>query len=220
MNRRRLMTSGLGAVLAVATAGCGSAGAQAGDPPAGGDPSAPSDIIMIIRHAEKPTGDGPPLGLTEDGHQDPESLTVRGWQRAGALVELFAPVPDRVRPGLYRPAAVYASDPATKSKRPLQTVTPTADRLGLTIDPSYAKGHEAALAAELDTRHGVTLVAWEHETILDIASLLPGVTPEPPSTWPGDRFDLVWVLTRRGAGWRFTQVPQQLLAGDSDVPIA
>lgn len=38
--------------------------------------------IMIIRHAEEHEVDG----ITEEGQADPQSLTVRGWQRASALV--------------------------------------------------------------------------------------------------------------------------------------
>ena len=49
--------------------------------------------IMIIRHAEKPTTTPPPPlnGVTITGKQDKDSLIPRGWQRAGALVTLFAP---------------------------------------------------------------------------------------------------------------------------------
>jgi hypothetical protein len=32
-------------------------------------------------------------------------------------------------------------------------------------------------------------------------------------------FDVVFVFTRSGNGWTFTQVPQDLLAGDSTTPI-
>ena len=39
--------------------------------------------------------------------------------------------------------------------------------------------------------------------------------PAPPTKWPHDRFDIVWVFTRQHDGtWKFTQVPQLLLAGD------
>jgi hypothetical protein len=49
--------------------------------------------IMFIRHAEKPHK--PPCdnddGVKKTGEKDNESLTVRGWQRAGALVHFFSP---------------------------------------------------------------------------------------------------------------------------------
>ena len=41
--------------------------------------------IMIIRHAEQHEV----AGITREGQVDPQSLTVRGWQRAGALVPFF-----------------------------------------------------------------------------------------------------------------------------------
>ena len=40
--------------------------------------------ILLIRHAEKP--DGQDGGVNVDGACDEKSLTVRGWQRAGALI--------------------------------------------------------------------------------------------------------------------------------------
>ena len=55
-------------------------------PAAGG--SGPA-VILLIRHAEKPDGSGKPYGITIDGERSNGSLTVRGWNRAGALVELF-----------------------------------------------------------------------------------------------------------------------------------
>lgn len=36
-----------------------------------------------------------------------------------------------------------------------------------------------------------------------------------PQAWPDDRFDLVWVFEREDEDWRFSQVPQLLLSGDS-----
>ena len=76
----------------------------------------PAARIMIIRHAEKPDP-GKTLGVSPTGHEDPRSLSVRGWQRAGALVALFGP--ERLRranPLLATPTAIFAS-------RPTRTVT-------------------------------------------------------------------------------------------------
>src|SRR5438067_4510936 len=105
-------------------------------PAAGG--SGPA-VILLIRHAEKPDGSGKPYGITIDGERSNGSLTVRGWNRAGALVELFAPAAGQpMRSGLDRPSAVYAAAPdGDKSQRPSQTVTPLAARLGVTMNTSY-----------------------------------------------------------------------------------
>lgn len=192
-------------------------------------------MIMMIRHGEKPTAKHqPPYGLTSDGEQDFDSLTVRGWQRAGALATLFGSAGQRPpASGLETPSVIYAARPrgmgsegnaldGKKSKRPLETIEPLAARLGLSPDLGFAFGDEAALAAEVLTRQGPVLISWEHEKLLEIAGyIVDDHPPSPPlpQKWPGDRFDVVWVLTPPAAGggaWNFLQVPQQLLAGDLD----
>ncbi|MEZ0110024.1 broad specificity phosphatase PhoE [Catenulispora sp. EB89] len=190
------------------------------------------DVLMIIRHAEKPTGSGAPYGLTADGVQDDHSLTIQGWTRAGALVGLFDPRdssggPVALRAGLTRPAVVAAAAAGTggsNSKRPQETVTPLASALGVTLETQFSVGQEAALATWLmgpTGPSGPTLVAWEHQHIPDIIAGLGQVTPKPPTSWPGARFDIVYVFTRAAGtgGWTFTQVPQSLLAGDLSSPI-
>ncbi|MBS2533438.1 hypothetical protein KGQ20_11710 [Catenulispora sp. NF23] len=209
--------------------GSTSAGGQAEAAPAG---HGGLNVLMIIRHAEKPTGSGAPYGLTSDGTQDSHSLTIQGWTRAGALAALFDPRdaagnPVALRAGLTRPGTVAASAPGTggsNSKRPEETVTPTAAALGVTLSTQFSVGQEAELAGWLTGPtgpSGPTLVAWEHQHIPDIITHLGPVTPAPPKSWPGERFDIVYVFTRAsGGGWTFTQVPQMLLVGDLPTPIS
>ena len=112
------------------------------------------DKIMIIRHAEKPETP-PPAGITANGATDEHSLIVRGWQRAGALVSFFT---HPSTPGIGVPTYVYAAkfdaadDDNGHSMRPIETVTPLAEKLAMS-DPSFslnvnfAVGQESALAA-------------------------------------------------------------------------
>jgi hypothetical protein len=189
--------------------------------------------VMIIRHGEKPTvKHQPPYGVTADGEQDWESLTVRGWLRAGALETLFAPSRGPLPNHLAKPSVIYASKPrspgvaadseASRSKRPLQTVSPLAEKLGLAPRLPFGKGDEKALAAEVLQQTGVVLICWQHERIAAIAAELVGKAPPGttiPSDWPDDRFDLVWVLDPPAGAigrWSFFQVPENLLSGDQD----
>jgi hypothetical protein len=191
------------------------------DLPRPAEPPLSSQVIMMIRHAEKPHHADSPYGITPDGEYDRHSLTVTGWIRAGALVGLFAPARGEPPTGLYRPDTVYGSAYEDgHSKRSVQTVTPLAARLGMDVIRRYTSGDEARLAKELSARPGATMVSWNHEAIPKIAQYLGEVTPTPPAHWPRDRYDIVWTFTRNGDGWRFAQVPQMLLPGDLPHPIA
>ena len=191
-------------------------------PAAGSSRSADTRTIMLSRHAEKPLHpSGSPHGVNADGHHDPHSLTVTGWIRAGALVELFAPSRGDPPGELRRPDTIYASAHAGgHSKRSMQTVGPLASRLGLKVIKRYAAGDEAQLAREVSTRPGATLIAWHHEALHEIAHQLGEVNPKPPRHWPYDRFDVIWTFTLLDGRWRFAQIPQLLLPGDLPYPIA
>lgn len=173
-------------------------------------------MIMLIRHGEKPVGSGPPFGVDAGGTQSDKSLTVVGWQRAGALVELFDPSDGRIRRGLARPNALFASNPGTHgSQRPLETITPLSQRLGFSVRTPVRDSQTAQIAQILIATPGVLLAAWQHQDIPSIARQLGTVHPQPPKKWPGHRFDIVWVFTPGPYGsWKFTQIPQLLLAGD------
>ena len=184
--------------------------------------------VLIIRHGEKPDRQWPGPGLTRRGNMNAGSLVVRGWQRAGAWATLFGtgfggadyPSPDRI----------YAVDPKgdpsqQPTRRPRETVTPLAARLGLSII-ARVQGQEAKLAAEINgLANGVVLVCWEHKRIGSV--LLPALFgPQRPDggvprRWQGTRFDVVLRLDRADPGqpWKCRQLFPCLLSGDSDQPM-
>jgi broad specificity phosphatase PhoE len=186
--------------------------------------------IMLIRHAEKPLDSI--QGVDANGTDDPESLTVRGWQRAGALARFFAPLSAQFQhAGIAQPQFLFASGPVdkkqkkeagdgSKSQRPLETITPLSQLLDIQPNLGFVEGQETEVAADAAASAGVALIAWQHEAIPAIANAIPGVSGAIPSTWPGGRFDIVWVFALQSTGgYAFSQVPQMLLAGDSPAVI-
>lgn len=175
--------------------------------------------IMIVRHAEKPADSGKPHGVNPDGEKDDEALIVQGWQRAGALAALFAPSHGALQnPALATPEFLFASGIAkhSESERPQETITPLAAKLGLDINTQATKGQEGQVAALAMACGGFALIAWEHQDIPAIANAIMGNSTSVPQSWPGSRFDLVWIFDwdQGSKGYVFSQVPQQLLAGD------
>jgi hypothetical protein len=196
---------------------------------------------MIIRHGEKPPeppASPPPFGVTPDGRQDDHSLSVRGWQRAGALATYFTTSRTDIS-SINTPQFIYAvkvdidfetphdavgARIGTKGKRAQQTVAPLAEKLGpaATIDFTFDKGDEVAMIAAAMLCPGVVLICWVHENIPRIVREIPTDLATPvPAVWPDDaqgngRFDLVWAFEydRAASTYRFSQVPQMLLAGD------
>jgi hypothetical protein len=179
--------------------------------------------IMVMRHAEKPLGEAPPHGVTVKGEREKESLTVRGWQRAGALVSLFAPANSSFQdPALAAPQFLYASTPTKRngSRRPIETITPLAEKLAIRINSNYPKLEADEMLAEAFLCSGVVLICWQHEFIPKIANRILGNKSTSPQDWPEDRYDMIWVFDRDDAGqYSFKQVPQNLLMGDWATPI-
>jgi len=185
----------------------------------------PATKIMLIRHAEKPSDDGTVVGVTAAGAVDPEELVVRGWQRSGALVRFFAPRDGKFSdPRLAQPSTIFAAAAGkhSKSLRPQHTVLELSKELKLSLDLRFPKGGEDDLVKAAIVAAGSVLIAWEHEAIPEIANQILGNSTTCPQKWPGSRFDLVWIFDRRKTtpGWDFAQVPQLLLSGDSEAPIA
>jgi broad specificity phosphatase PhoE len=173
----------------------------------------PPDRIMFIRHAEKPA-DGE-NGVTADNIVDKESLTVRGWQRAGALIAFFCAQPKM------KPTAIFASGigRGSNSKRPVETVTPLAARLKesaqVIFNTAHLKNDAQPLMNDVLSTGGIVLVCWEHKHIPELAARLPSTLPS-PKIWPDDRFDVVWIFDRTDKGWSFSQMLQRLLPKDGD----
>lgn len=159
--------------------------------------------IMVLRHAEKPNGNGGP-GLMPDGAENPKALTATGWKRAEALVGLFNPAGGApARPPLAKPRSLFAS--GSESLRPKQTIAPLATALNLSVT-TFLKGEEAQLVAAAKQAEGLVLVSWQHEAIPEIAALIRGSSAGIPPKWPDHRFDLIWVFDLQPSGaWSFTR---------------
>jgi broad specificity phosphatase PhoE len=187
--------------------------------------------IMVIRHAEKPHK--AIKGIDETGAEDEESLTPKGWARAGALACLFAPRGSMKVGALPSPDRIYASarqhhDKAdgqrtgSHSERPTQTIAMLAEKLKLDPIDKFTMGQEAELAAEISAAGKVSLVSWQHEKIVEIGTAIMGQAGNGmPKEWPDDRFDLVWVFEKAASAksWSFRQVCQEFLPGDSSKPV-
>jgi len=181
-------------------------------------------IIMVIRHAEKP--DDTHQGIDEAGMHDKESLSVIGWQRAGALAAVLAPhSKSRCEAPLVRPAHLFATklNPAhgDHSKRPQQTLTPLARVLAKDINTTFGSGEEELLIQEAIQSEGPVLIAWRHVNIPKITSLLLEKHYLASTPWPEDRFDVILHFERKSntTTWSLVQVPQKLLAHDQDSSI-
>jgi hypothetical protein len=180
--------------------------------------------VMLIRHGEKPvvSPDGAgSCGLLETGERSNHGLTVRGWQRAGALALFFGREGEGFRPpSLATPDRIFATatGPGSWSLRMQQTVAPLQQKLGsaVVLDTRYKKGEEEAMAAAAMQGGGNVLICWSHEGIPRIAREILGESNAAPNVWPEDRFDLVWVFDCKSGSrdWTFLQTPQLLLAGD------
>ena len=175
---------------------------------------------MLIRHGEKPPDSPPPYGIAIDGQQDGESLTVRGWQRAGALACLLTSTGTAPQiHGLAEPRYLYAANPRKhRSKRSRETLEPLARKLGLEINTDFSPGQEEELATHALSRGGVVLICWRHQQLPTLARhILRNEQTE--TEWPEDRYDLVWVfdLDVAKSVYLFHQVAQNLLHGDSPV---
>lgn len=180
--------------------------------------------ITIIRHGEKPTGQKhSPLGVDERGKEQADSLTPRGWQRAGALAVLLGgravPTPF-LRPTILYTCG-YPTDPQGLTRRPRETITPLSLRLGLTIQVPVIKDHGADLATDYVLKESGqdVLICWEHHHIPPMVAALAKALdikeiPAAGRLWPEDDFSTALIFSRAGQGYDLRQVNQDVLSGD------
>ena len=171
--------------------------------------------VMLIRHAEKPNETI--QGVNEAGRPDPDQLSVRGWQRAGALVRFFAPIGQSHRSGIATPTAIFACKPhnTTRSLRPFHTVLPLATALGITVHHEFARSDDALLFDAVLGVSGTALICWSHDPIPGIARKIAGDAAGHPRKMAGKTLRSgVDISTASDDGWRFSQVDQMLLPGD------
>jgi hypothetical protein len=171
-----------------------------------------AESIFLIRHAEKPDAQAGIAGVTLTGDPDPQTLSVRGWQRAGALAVLFGrPQAPGLHTLLAPPTELVAAVDAGRSNRPYDTLRPLAELLGLPIREMPSSGDMRPAAARISAVRGHVLVSWRHRELPILArALLPRSAHLVPLQWDKARFDLVWVIRAN----ELTVVPQHLLAGD------
>jgi broad specificity phosphatase PhoE len=177
-----------------------------------------ANVIMFIRHGEKPGDDGTPKGVNHHGEQDPHSLSVRGWTRAGAIAALFA----NPRPELAKPERIIATKSSNdyKSKREADTATPLARRLGISVDQHFDHSQAADVSTSIQSDPRPTLVVWHHGSMSELLGKFPVANPSDiPKAWPDDRFDAIWLLHWDAATQRyhFSEADQGLLEGDRGV---
>lgn len=172
--------------------------------------------ILIIRHAEKPARGSDEQAIDAHGRADPSGLSVRGWQRAGALVSFFAPrAHGHSDPRFATPTALFAAKSHPRSQRPVLTLAPLAAALGLPVHADWeAERDEAEVLRHAAEVAGTALICWRHEGIHRFGPHL-GLPQTLEHAWSDQCYDSVWLFARDGDGWKWAVSRQSLLAGDA-----
>jgi 8-oxo-dGTP diphosphatase len=139
--------------------------------------------LLVVRHAPA----GRRSAYKGDDRQRP--LSPRGQAWAAALVPLLS---------RFEPQAVMSSP----FVRCIQTVAPTAEALGLAVEPvdALAEGNDAEGVSLLQRLAGRSVVLCTHGdvAVAMLGSLWPDPTRSPPPTLKLQKGD-VWVIEREGS---------------------
>ncbi|KAJ6124511.1 hypothetical protein N7471_011828 [Penicillium samsonianum] len=135
-----------------------------------------SPTVYLIRHGEKPSDGG-------------NGLNAQGVKRSQCIRKIFGQDSD------YNITHIMAQTPKSNGKRarPLDTVKPLAEDLGLKVDTSCDRDDPDCVKKVVDDYDGEgnILICWEHDTLTDILETL-GVKDAP--SYPDDSFDIIWTL--------------------------
>lgn len=165
--------------------------------------SMPSQVVLI-RHAEKTPSEN--------------YLSLKGRQRAAALIPTFLGLPSLLHYG--PPTAIYVmkSGLKTPSIRWAQTVEGLANELNISLNNQYNRRETEQLVQEIkqieEYEGKMVLICWSHGELPKLAAQFGAKNA--PKKWPKEVFDRFWILTFEDDGTvTFKDLPQKLLYGDS-----
>lgn len=173
-----------------------------------GDSALKNEVILIVRHAEKPeSGDG---------------LTEAGEKRAKAYIGYFKNYKVYGQP--LKLEHIFAAMDSKKSHRPRLTVEPLAESLKMKLDTRFTDKEPDVIAKELKTHtfgHEI-LISWRHGEIPALIEALGGDAKKlvPETKWPDAVYDRVIELHFDSTG-KFDpatskMVKEHLMPGDAE----
>lgn len=142
------------------------------------------DTLLIVRHADKPDGEGDP------------GLSPAGQARAKAYADYFAHFQLDGKP--VKIDTIIATADSENSQRPRLTVTPFSQASGIKIQQPFPDKEVKALAHWLAAGepNRTILIAWHHGKLPKLLNQLGADTDElfPDGRWPEDVYNWVIVL--------------------------
>jgi phosphohistidine phosphatase SixA len=132
--------------------------------------------LLVMRHGEKAAD------------PDDPDLTPAGRNRAEAL-------PAYIEATFGRPDFIFAATVSRHSARPLETVQPLANKVGLRVNTDFADQDYGSLAKHLrkdSTYDGkLVVICWHHGNIPNLMNALAAPRGSYPDPWPRDVFNLI-----------------------------
>lgn len=136
--------------------------------------------ILLMRHAEK-TGDPIDPHLSQDGYARADKLA------------------DYIPATFGQPQFIFASSISKGSVRSIETMKPLSQKIGVSIDATYAAQDYGALASQLlsDPRYtgALIVICWHHANIPSLAQALGSKPGSYPYPWDPQVFNLILELT-------------------------